>query len=141
MHTPHIDRPDDGSPAARVPDRRRVLGATGEQLATEHLQRRGFEILDRNFRTRWGELDIVAASAQALVFCEVKTLQVPAGGRDPLEAITPRKRAQVRRMAAGWLAQRSGARPRVPELRFDAIGILLDADGGLLRLDHIEGAF
>ncbi len=124
----------------RNADHRRPLGAIGEELATEHLIRRGFEILDRNFRTRNGELDIVAVNSRAIVFCEVKTL-LAGGDRDPLEAINPRKRAKVRRMAAEWLAARTGQRPRVAELRFDAIGIVLDRNQELVRLDHIEGAF
>lgn len=120
-------------------DRRRKLGDTGEQLAAEHLIRRGFQILDRNFRTRWGELDIVATDGHALVFCEVKT-RIARPGRDPLESVHQRKRAQVRRMAGRWLAERQD-RPRANELRFDAIGITLGTDGRLVRLEHLEGAF
>jgi putative endonuclease len=144
----HIPTPNQSSAsdvpdrsASGVPDRRRQIGAIGEQLAAEHMTRRGFEILDRNFRTRWGELDIVAANHQTLVFIEVKTLQSAPGGRDPLEAINPRKRAKVRRMAGQWLAERTGQRPRVANLRFDAIGILLDRDHQLVQLEHLEGAF
>jgi putative endonuclease len=121
-------------------DRRRQLGDTGEQLAAEHLNRRGFQILDRNFRTRWGELDIVACDGQTIVFCEVKTRLASRAGRDPLESIHPRKRAQVRRMAGRWLAERND-RPRATDLRFDAIGVTLGADGRLIRLDHLEAAF
>jgi putative endonuclease len=121
-------------------DRRRQLGDTGEQLAAEHLNRRGFQILDRNFRTRWGELDIVACDGRTIVFCEVKTRVASRAGRDPLESVHPRKRAQVRRMAGRWLAERND-RPRADELRFDAIGITLGADGRLIRLDHLEAAF
>src|ERR1700679_4106390 len=121
-------------------DRRRQLGDTGEQLAAEHLNRRGFQILDRNFRTRWGELDIVACDGRTIVFCEVKTRVASRAGRDPLESVHPRKRAQVRRMAGRWLGEREG-RPRANELRFDAIGITLATDGRLLRLDHLEAAF
>jgi putative endonuclease len=121
-------------------DRRRQLGDTGEQLAAEHLNRRGFQILDRNFRTRWGELDIVACDGRTIVFCEVKTRVASRVGRDPLESVHPRKRAQVRRMAGRWLAERND-RPRANELRFDAIGITLGSDGRLIRLDHLEAAF
>jgi putative endonuclease len=121
-------------------DRRRQLGDTGEQLAAEHLHRRGFQILDRNFRTRWGELDIVACDGRTIIFCEVKTRVASRAGRDPLESVHPRKRAQVRRMAGRWLAERND-RPRANDLRFDAIGITLSADGRLIRLDHLEGAF
>jgi putative endonuclease len=121
-------------------DKRRQLGATGEQLATEHLTRRGFQILERNFRTRWGELDIIATDGHAIVFCEVKSRIANRANRDPLESVHPRKRAQLRRMAAQWLHERAD-RPRAGELRFDAIGVTLEPDGRLLRLDHLEGAF
>jgi putative endonuclease len=124
----------------RRQDPRRALGATGEQLAAEHLERRGFAILERNYRTRWGELDIIATDGLSLIFCEVKTRQTSHNGRDPLESVHPRKRNQVRRMAGRWLVERRD-RPRVDELRFDAIGVTLDPDGRLVRLDHLEGAF
>ncbi|HWE59879.1 MAG TPA: YraN family protein [Solirubrobacteraceae bacterium] len=120
-------------------DRRRRLGAAGEQLAADHLARRGFQILDRNYRTRWGELDIIACDDRQIVFCEVKCRIANRAGRDPLESVHPSKRAQVRRMASRWLSERQ--HPRVSDLRFDAIGVTLSPDGQLLRLDHLEAAF
>jgi putative endonuclease len=120
-------------------DRRRQLGDTGEQLAADHLTHRGFQILDRNYRTRWGELDIVACDDHQIVFCEVKCRVANRAGRDPLESVHPSKRAQVRRMAGRWLMDRE--HPRVRDLRFDAIGVTLSPDGELLRLDHLEAAF
>jgi len=121
-------------------DPRRQLGALGEQLASDHLSRLGFQIIERNARVRTGELDIVAADAKTLVFCEVKTRVASAEGRDPFESIHPRKQLQVRRLAARWLGEHAD-RPRVADIRFDAIGITLDARGQLLRLEHLEGAF
>jgi putative endonuclease len=125
-----------------VEDERRRTGSTGEQLAAQHLRRRGFDILERNFRTRWGELDLVAFDGRTLVFCEVKCRRVPEAGAsvDPLESLHPAKRRQVRRMAARWLVERPD-RPRAQELRFDAIGVTLDRRGRLVRLDHLEAAF
>jgi putative endonuclease len=121
-------------------DMRRQLGAAGEQLAADHLTRRGFQIIERNFRTRWGELDIVASDGNSIVFCEVKSRFANRSNRDPLESLHPRKRMQVRRMAAQWLRERPD-RPRAVELRFDAIGVTLEPNGRLVRLDHLEGAF
>lgn len=125
-------------------DPRRHTGSAGEQLAAEHLIRRGFEIVDRNYRTRWGELDIVAwDGGRTLVFCEVKCRRAGYGNEprgDPLEAVGPNKRRQVRRMAARWLSERHD-RPHADELRFDAIGVTLDGEGRLLALDHLEAAF
>jgi putative endonuclease len=126
-------------------DPRRRLGAAGEELAVRHLGARGFEVVDRNFRTRFGELDVVARDARFLVFCEVKTRVVRASDADaalgPFAAIGGRKQRQVRAMAREWLAAGllEGSRP--PEIRFDAIGISFDARGRLLALDHLEGAF
>ena len=76
-------------------DPRPALGRLGEQLAAEHLIRRGFEIVERNYRTRWGELDIVAFDGRVLTFCEVKTRRARATGASPLEAVRPLKRSLV----------------------------------------------
>ncbi len=119
---------------------RRRLGILGEQLAAEHLRRRGYDLVDRNYRTRWGELDIVAFDGHTLAFCEVKTRRLRGGDRTPMESIHPRKRLQVRRMAMRWLAERRD-RPYAPALRFDAIGVTLDLEGRLVSLEHLEGAF
>ena len=129
-------------PQTTTPDPRRALGLRGEQLAAEHLERLGYTLLERNFRTRWGELDIVALDpeADALVFCEVKARYATRRTVAPLESVHIRKRAQVRRMAGGWLAARSD-RPHARALRFDAIGVVLDRAGRLCELDHLEGAF
>ena len=127
------------------PDRRRALGALGERAAEDHLVRAGYRIVSRNFRTRFGELDLVAANRSFLVFCEVKTRV--AGGRagpdGPLEAIGTRKRRRLRRMAAEWLgspeARLGGGRGS--SLRFDAIGVTVTPAGGLLSVEHLEDAF
>ena len=97
-------------------DIRRTLGAHGERLACEHLAGRGYSLVDRNFRTRYGELDLVARDERFLVFCEVKTrvIRGPPGPFGPLAAVGGRKRRQVREMARQWLAERSsrlGGRP------------------------------
>ena len=127
------------------PDIRRTRGSLGEQIAADHLVEAGYEILDRNFRTRRGELDLIAADADAIVFCEVKTRV--AGGRSgpalALDAVGPAKRRRLRHLATAWLHDRpaSGGRPRREHLRFDAIGITISPAGRLLALDHVEDAF
>ena len=125
-------------------DPRRTLGERGERLACRHLEARGFVILDRNFRTACGELDVVARNERFLVFCEVKARIVrgePGGPLGPFDAIGARKRRRVRGMAREWLAARSLPPPRPPELRFDAIGVEFDMCGRLVRLEHLEDAF
>jgi putative endonuclease len=125
-------------------DPRRRLGEAGETLACRHLEARGFEVVERNFRTRYGELDIIVADKRSLVFVEVKSRIVRGkpGPLGPFDAIGHRKRRQVRLMAREWLAkERVSGRKRPPELRFDAIGITFDPAGRLVELDHLEGAF
>jgi putative endonuclease len=121
-------------------DGRRELGQVGEALAAEHLVRLGYEIVERNYRTRWGELDIVARAGTTLAFCEVKTRR--AGGRagGPFDAVGPGKQARVRKMAGRWLVDRRD-RPYAQVIRFDAIGVTVDGTGRLVELRHLEGAF
>lgn len=119
-------------------DVRHAAGQRGEDLAAEHLERLGFQILARNHRTRFGELDLVAYNGDVLVFVEVKTRRC--GSREPWENLHDRKRSQVRRMAVAWLSE-GGARPYSAQLRFDGIAVLLDSGGALVRLDHLEAAF
>jgi putative endonuclease len=121
-------------------DPRHRLGALGEQLAAEHLARRGFRILERNYRTRWGELDIVAFDGRTLAFCEVKTRRLGGGQGTAWEAIHSGKRRQVRRMAGRWMHERA-ERPRAAAIRCDAIAVTFDRQGRLVALEHLEGAF
>ena len=125
-------------------DPRRGRGQLGERIARRHLAARGYELLDANYRTRLGELDLVARDGECLVFCEVKTrvARGPPGPFGPLTGVDGRKRRQVRLLARQWLAERRGRIGGNPaELRFDAIGVSLSAAGKLLALEHLEGAF
>jgi putative endonuclease len=121
-------------------DLRQHLGRIGEDLALAHLERLGHALVARNHRTRYGELDLVVFDGTTLVFVEVKTRRTNGSGRGPWEALHERKRKQVRRMAAAFLLEVTD-RPRSPDLRFDAIGVVIDARGKLVRLDHLEAAF
>lgn len=129
------------------PDRRIALGRLGESAAARHLERAGLRTLERNYRAREGELDLIALAGRTLVFCEIKTLVARGapgpGPASPLEAIRPAKRIQVRRVARSWLAERraAGNLPRFGDIRFDAVGVLLSRRGEILQLDHITGAF
>jgi putative endonuclease len=117
-------------------DVRHARGQRGEELAAAHFDRLGYAILARNHRTRFGELDLVAFDGQTLVFAEIKTRRVG----EPWASLHERKRTQVKRMAVSWLTE-STDRPYAAALRFDAVAVLLDERGELLRLDHLEGAF
>lgn len=128
---------DDTHPEERAAE---PLGRVGEQLAAEHLLRLGYEIVERNFRTRWGELDIVARRGGTLAFCEVKARRLGGWAGGPMEAVGRVKQARVRRMGAQWLDARRD-RPFAEVIRFDAIGVTFDGAGRLLSLEHLEGAF
>jgi putative endonuclease len=121
-------------------DPRHRLGALGETLAAEHLVRRGFRILERNYRTRWGELDIIAFDGQTIAFCEVKTRRLGPDGVTPFDAIRRAKRGRVRRMAGEWMTERID-RPRARSIRCDAIAVTFDRGGRLVAIEHLEGAF
>ena len=121
-------------------DPRLHLGRLGEDLALAHLKRLGYTLVARNHRTRHGEIDLVVFDGTTLVFAEVKTRRANGSGRGPWESLHARKRHQVRRIAASFLAERLD-RPFSPELRFDAIGVVIDARGELVGLDHLEAAF
>jgi putative endonuclease len=124
-------------------DPRRRVGQLGERLAAHRLERSGYRVLERNYRTREGEIDIVARRGQTLVFCEVKTIVVRETGNGPafaLEAVRSAKRAKIRRLARSWMSERTGA-GGFRSVRFDAIGITLSPRGRVLALEHVEAAF
>jgi putative endonuclease len=118
-------------------DPRHRLGALGEQLAAEHLERLGYDVVARNHRTRFGEIDLIAADDDTLVIVEVKTRR---GRGNPWDALDERKRLQVRRMGRAYLTEVTD-RPRRRQVRFDAIGVTVDAAGRLTGLAHLESAF
>jgi putative endonuclease len=123
-------------PAASVSQRRRNLGAYGEDLAVQWYQERGFEVLDRNWRCPQGEIDIVAAKGDVLVFSEVKTRTSDIFGK-PFEAVGPAKQRRMRRLAGAWLRTlpaRAGRR-RSFTVRFDVVSVTSEA------LSVIEAAF
>jgi len=96
------------------------LGALGEQLAVEHLRALGLRILARNWRCRYGELDVIAADGEhTLVFVEVKTRTGDRFG-GVAQAVTPQKVRRIRRLAGVWLA---GQDNRWAQIRIDVIGV------------------
>jgi putative endonuclease len=111
------------------------LGRLGEALAVRFLSRKGWLIMDRNWRCRWGEIDVVAVDGPDLVVCEVKTRASSRNGT-PLESITPVKVRRLHRLAELWLCERGGQRERV---RIDAIGVLIDPRDGQYRIHHARG--
>jgi putative endonuclease len=115
-------------------------GRIGEDLACRRLERDGLLIVARNSRTRFGELDVIAIDGETLVFVEVKTIRAGGlrGPEQPAHAVGRRKQMQVRRLARAWLAE--NLPPRYRSIRFDVVGVSLDAGGGSV-VEHLPGAF
>jgi len=110
-----------------------ALGKHGEDLAARFLQDAGFHLLERNWRCRLGEIDIVAVDGDCLVVCEVKPRRsVAAGG--PLEAVTPVKMARLRRLTATWLADQDR---HFAEIRIDVIAVLRPRRGQTV-IEHLK---
>jgi putative endonuclease len=123
-----------GRPAA--PDPRRALGQRGEELVAEWYTANGYRILDRNWRCRAGELDLVLERDRTVVFCEVKTRTSTRFGA-PVEAVTRQKQQRIRGLAARWLADGAVGHHA---LRFDVASVMLrPGDDPLIEV--VEGAF
>lgn len=107
----------------------------GENLAHSYLRGAGWLILDRNWRCRHGEIDIVGLDGDTVVICEVRTRH---GGRagTPLESVTPAKLRRLRQLAALWVRDR-GAQPR--SIRIDVIGVQLRDNRQRPELTHVRG--
>jgi putative endonuclease len=112
------------------------LGGRGERIAAAYLTDQGLRVLDRNWRCRDGELDIVAREGRALVFCEVKTRTATGFGL-PVEAVTPAKQRRLRVLAQRWLAAHD---EHAPDVRFDVVGVLVPSSGPA-RVTHLRAAF
>lgn len=112
------------------------IGKSGENIAASFLQNRGYAILGRNYRKRFGEIDIVAEIDNTVVFVEVKTRTSTFFGR-PFEAVDCRKQQRMIKAALNYInSNRLGDRPA----RFDVIGVLLSRDRAP-EIDHITNAF
>ena len=111
-----------------------ALGKYGEELAVRHLERSGLVVLDRNWRCRHGEIDIVARDGATLVVCEVKTRRSEAFGT-PIEAVTPYKLKRLRRLAMLWLDDHQ---THLPGVRIDVVGIVQPI-AGPPSLVHLRG--
>lgn len=121
---------------------RRRTGQIAEDLVAARLAAAGWEIVERNARTRYGELDIVARDGGVLVFVEVKGARAGAGRgpERPICSIDFRKQRRVRRLATAWISERRD-QPPYDDIRFDAVGVVLDRSGNPLQVEHLEGAF
>ncbi len=124
---------------------RQRLGREAEDLVAARLAGAGWTIVERNARPAGvrGELDLIALDRDALVFVEVKARSAGsrAGPETPAMAVGPRKRAKLRGLAAAWLRERGYDVPRHRTLRFDVVGLRLDASGRTVEYEHLRAAF
>ena len=116
-------------------DPRQTLGELGETLACDELRRRGYAILERRYRTRYGEIDIVARHGDVLVFVEVKARRSDVFGSGAA-AVTPNKQRRVARMAADFLVRR---RLQDRPCRFDVVSVAMGEERP--RIEVFAGAF
>ncbi len=121
--------------ADRVTDKQ-ALGAHGEELAAEFLCAAGMEIVARNWRCRYGELDLIARDGDVTAFVEVKT-RSGLGYGTPAESVTFAKQQRIRRLALLWLAEQDGPWRRI---RFDVVSVLA-VRGRAPVIDHLEAVF
>jgi len=116
-------------------DDRQVLGAEGERAAEKFLRRQRYTIVERNYRCRSGEVDLIALDRSTVVFVEVKT-RTQRGFGSPLEAVDPRKQRQVQRAAQHYLSEK---RLHDRDARFDVVGVWVEK--GQVCCELVKNAF
>lgn len=120
-----------------MPSERQHLGGFGERTARAHLEAKGLQIVDRNFRTREAEIDLIAIDHDQAVFVEVRTRR---GAYEGMAALSVTRGKQLKLLGA--VRQYIEAHPQYDEmpLRIDVVAIELDQDGKLRSIEHIEDA-
>lgn len=117
---------------------RTAVGRAGEDAGAAYLTRLGYRILERNWRCHAGEIDLIAEDAGTIVFVEVRSRTNPSRYGTAIEAITERKRRQVREVAAYYMAR---SRNAAASARCDAVAVTFAPDGSVAELLHVPGAF
>lgn len=115
----------------------KLLGNRGERAACQFLRRQGYQILSRNCRSQWGEIDIIARDGDWIVFVEVKTRSSQNTGH-PAEAVHQRKQRQLTKLALAWLKRRRLLNHRA---RFDVVAILWPDGAATPHIEHFANAF
>lgn len=115
---------------------RGALGAFGERLAVQHLEANGYQIVDRNYRRREGEIDIIARRGNVLAFVEVRCRRGAVMGT-AIESLSPAKQRRLVALAQAYCQDRDMT---LEQPRIDVIAVDLAPDGKLLSLAHVEGA-
>jgi putative endonuclease len=133
--SPTPPSPTPPSPTPPAGKRRIALGQAGEKLAAAWYAAQGYDVIERNWRSRIGEIDLICAQGNLLVFCEVKTRHTDLLG-SPVEAVTRAKQVRLRRLAAEYLFLHTCG---CHDVRFDVAAVL--GSTGMLALTIIEDAF
>jgi len=115
----------------------RLLGDRGERAAVRYLKQHGYQILARQYKTDYGELDVIALDQETVVFVEVKTRKTVAKGQ-PFEAVTQQKQRQLTRLAAAFLKKHQLLQHPA---RFDVISIVWQSEQNRPDLQHFQNAF
>ena len=123
-------------------DGRRATGQLAEDLCALRLENLGWQLIERNWRVRSGELDLIALDGNTLVFVEVKALHsnLDRGPVLPVLAVGEKKQRRLRRLGEAWIAWR-GHRALFEEVRFDVVGVRYSQEGEILDYQHIQNAF
>jgi len=112
-------------------------GKAGEEIAAEFLRKKGFKILEQNFNTRYGELDLICVDKNILVFTEVK-LKVGEQFGTPEEMVNRRKLYQIEQTAQSFLLQNPEYKSRYASYRIDVVAVVVEKSGLVERIDHYE---
>lgn len=114
----------------------RDLGALGEKLAAKYLKQNGIKVLEKNYKCKAGEIDLIARDGEEIAFIEVKTRPADPYVRG-MYAVTPQKQQHLLRAAAYYLAEH----PSPLQPRMDVMEVELDAENRLVRVNYIRSAF
>jgi putative endonuclease len=119
-------------------DQRQLTGKQGEGLAEQYLIQQGYVIVERNWRCRSGELDIIVRKDQLLIIVEVRTRKSLLHYGHPIESVERRKQQQVRKTSEVYVTMTNQTKCQI---RFDVITVILTREGALLDINHITNAF
>jgi putative endonuclease len=126
------------SPGPRARPSRKAAGHAAEAAASDYLQSLGYRTLERNWRCRRGEIDLIMRDQDTIVFVEVRSRLSSGRFGTAIESITPQKCRRVRELAAIYLHV-TGKREH--PIRFDAVAVTVGQDGAVSDIRHVSNAF
>jgi len=129
-----------GDKARERTDRRKYLGKVGEAAAAWYLEKKGWKVLERNYRCRFGEIDLIVLDGNVLVFVEVRTRSSASFGT-PQESVGYKKQNKLRSLARYYMMDRQ-VKYKISGYRFDVLAVKIDRESGKTeRIEHIKNAF